>query len=226
MPAVDQPQPINYASADHPRKWPVKQILLIGAAVFALGFGTCNMVLTRARTKAFQIHTASSLRQVGQGIYMYAHDLGKMPPDLASVFATQQIDAAAFVCALSDDTRAPGATLEQQLRVFAQPGHCSFIYVGASLPWTPPANAVLAFDNPDHQHEYVAVLWGDGSVDDVPLPTIVHILEELSAGRNPPRLPATLTMDQAQDIYKRKWRGRVTSLQNIEPATRPASGSR
>lgn len=226
MALVSDPTPLEYAPPGK-RKFPLKQVLLISGAVLVLSLGTCAVLLNDAGKQINRSHTASNLRQIGQGIFMYASESGgALPPDLQTVLRTQQISPVVFVCGNSDETPAQGATPEEILRDFAKPGRCSFIYVGAGLRLSLSQNTVFAFDSPEHEGgEGVAVLYGDGHVDQVSFPMIVQILEDLSLGRNPPSPTTALTMDQAQRIFDSKWRKRLPAMQTTgwRPTTRPGA---
>ena len=57
------------------------------------------------------VRCASNLRQIGQGLLLYAMDYGGMyPPTLGLLITTEDIHADVFVCSKSSDTSAPGET--------------------------------------------------------------------------------------------------------------------
>jgi hypothetical protein len=66
----------------------------------------------------------SNMRQIGEGIAMYANEHnGRFPDDLATLFANGDLETRVFVCPLSSDTPAPAAPTTQATAAgILQPG--------------------------------------------------------------------------------------------------------
>jgi prepilin-type processing-associated H-X9-DG protein len=147
--------------------------------------------LGRSRPAANRVKCMSNLRQIGQGIFLYAMDnRGRFPPDLDALMLTQDLTFEVLVCPSSNDTKATGPTTQAALNAMhAQPGHCSYIYVGGSLTkQTATAQHVVAYEPmSNNRGAGMNVLFGDGSVQFLNQAESTYLLAELKAGHNPPR---------------------------------------
>ena len=116
---------------------------------------------------------------------------GTYPPGLADLALTGDLDAFQFVCPSSQDERATGATPDELAKSLSEPGHLSYVYAAGRLKWPAPAGAVLAHERlENHSGDGINVLYGDGHVDFAGKAEADHLLAELAAGHNPPRLSA------------------------------------
>lgn len=154
--------------------------------------------LGSARPRANRVKCASNLRQIRQGLMLYASDnRGIYPPTLDLLIAPDYLSAEVFVCPSSNDEPATGPTTQAVLAEFVKKGHCSYIYLVGGQPISAfSADHVLAHDNPMNHGESskmdgINVLFGDGHVEWVTGETAQHYISELKAGHNPPRLPVT-----------------------------------
>jgi prepilin-type processing-associated H-X9-DG protein len=164
-------------------------------ALGAGGWGIYQAFVPRlniCREPGTRVKCASNLRQIGLAIEMYANDqVGQLPPDLATVLATEDLTSEVFICPSSDDERATGRTTEVMLQDFRQPGHCSYVY-GSPLPATWSAltkDHILAYELQPHGKDGMNVLFGDAHVEFIVKPQADYIVGELKAGFNPPRKP-------------------------------------
>ena len=71
------------------------------------------------------------------------------------------------------------------------PTRSDYLYLGASLSRaTVTPNHILALEKPGHHgNGGMHIVFGDHSVQWVPAHRATYIVAELSAGRNPPRIP-------------------------------------
>ncbi len=110
-----------------------------------------------------RIKCQSDLRMIGWACDNYAQGHGGAFPDsFDNLLPAPQY--AVFVCPSSNDDRAVGDTPEQMLAAFHQPGHCSYVYVGAGLTIKSPPKTVLAYERLVNHYEGMHVLYVDGSV--------------------------------------------------------------
>jgi prepilin-type processing-associated H-X9-DG protein len=132
---------------------------------------------------------ASNLRQIGQGIMLYANDhRGTWPDSLDELILSADLNPECFVCPSSRDSAAPGATAREQAANLYKPGHISFIYLGKGLKEPVHPNRVVAYEAMgNHDASGINVLFGDGHVEWFSEPQAKKILAELAAGWNPPR---------------------------------------
>ena len=146
--------------------------------------------LNRARETANRVKCASNMRQIGQGMLLYANENGgNYPPDLGTILTTQSLGAEVLVCPSTTDTRAPGATPAQQAASLSQGKHVSYIYVGAGLHTAEsgPDTVLLYEPLANHRNDGINILWGDGHVSFMTRLQAQKILTELQQGYNPPR---------------------------------------
>jgi hypothetical protein len=174
----------------------------VAKAAIILGFTELGLLgmgllltpsLGRAREPANRVKCASNLRQIGQAIQMYAQEhAGRLPPGLEHLITDEDLTSEVFVCPSSAGERAQGDTTQEVVKNFlADPIHRSYVYVGAGLTSTTATPAhVLAYeplgnhlDNPQGIH----VLHADGSARWYAAPQAQRLIDELTAGQNPPR---------------------------------------
>lgn len=222
------PPTIDYGRAEpgkRTRPAVIAAMLLVVAALLLAAILTWPPDPSRIKF-ANEIHCGSNLRQISQAIMLYAQDnAGAFPPDLQTVLATQPISADVFTCPSTSDT---GAKAPSGL---GQPGHCSYIYVGAGLNSKSDPNCIVALEDPVN-HEGSMALFADGHVDRLDLPTVMQALNDLAIGRNPPAGSTTFTATSAKKDYEKNWKSRMPRLksgvwmipttQSASPATRSA----
>ena len=166
----------------------VQLCLFLGALVLLPSLG-------RAREPAQRVKCASNLRQIGQGIQIYANEhRGALPPSLDVLLTSVDLTSEVFVCPSSDHERAAGTTTRDVVSNFlANPQHCSYVYVAGGLTGAAltPAH-VLAYEHAtNHKRQGMNVLYGDGAVQWLGPKEAERLLSELTAGHNPPRPPTS-----------------------------------
>jgi prepilin-type processing-associated H-X9-DG protein len=165
----------------------------VGAMEIALVLFVAFTLPTQGRSRplANRVKCMSNLRMIGQGISLYAMDnKGRFPPDLDALMFTQDLTFEVLVCPSTNDTKAVGPTTQAALQAMhAEPGHCSYIYVGGSLTsQTATPQHVMAYEPmSNNRGAGMNVLFGDGSVQFLNQRESTYVLAELKAGHNPPR---------------------------------------
>lgn len=169
-----------------------KSAVWLGSAelLFLLAFALILPNMGRASERGNRVKCSSNLRQIGLGFQMYANDnQGQLPPDLMTILATQELTSAVFNCPSSSDVPAAGATPQQMLQDFQNPGRYSYVHAGfTGTALTATADHVLAYEHAaNHDNRGMNVLYGDGHVQWLEKPAADHVVAELKAGHNPPR---------------------------------------
>lgn len=166
---------------------------------------------SRHRVRPGQVMCGSNLRQLGQGLQLYAQDNGGLfPPDLQTLAGTQPIELAAMVCPSTNDSK------PKNVASIGDPAACSYIYVDTGLTSKAKPDCILALEDPaNHELRGGNVLFVDGHVEFILLDEIQHILNELNAGRNPPtNLSPTLSQATAEQDYQTNWKPRMPQLKS------------
>lgn len=224
--------PLDYERITPPRGpslgrlmlWLFVGIFVIGTFVFAL-----MPSLPHGHPPPPRILCANNLRQIGLAIMLYSgQNKGQYPSYVGSLIITQGLGAEVFVCPATSDT-VQKARPAQQAATLLSGTHCSYVYVGAGVTTLARSDTVVAFELPgNHPEAFGNVLYADGHVETPPFETLVQLVPELEAGRNPPAL-RPLTEAQAKMIYDTKWVPQLSSIKNgfwaaslPRPSTRPS----
>jgi hypothetical protein len=144
--------------------------------------------LSRAREMAIRAKCASNMRQIGQGLLLYANDNGgQYPPSLKELIVTLDIGAEVFVCPSSGADVAPGPTSQAKAANLTSPKHLSYVYLGSGMASSAAGNVILVYEPlSNHDKDGINVLYGDGSVVFLAKGQAQTTIANLATGRNPP----------------------------------------
>lgn len=214
---MSEPPTLEYGRAKAKNRWLMPVLI---AVLGLLGITLVVPELFRRPHNYNPIRCASNLRSIGQGLMLYVYDNGgAMAPDFETMRLAEQLGPEVFICRLSNDTRA----LSNES--VALPGRCSYVYTGQKVDPTGDPKCVAAFEDPaNHYPEGANVLFADGRVEFADLPTIMQIINDLAAGKNPPS-PTTFTQKSAKKDYEANWQARMPEMKAgpwPTPTTRPA----
>jgi prepilin-type processing-associated H-X9-DG protein len=142
-----------------------------GELALLLAFGIMIPSMCRATEPANRAKCSNNLRQIGLALLMYANDHGGQFPDTLNVLlltdSEYTLTSDIFTCPSSSDERATGQTPAEVARnLTAEPGHLSYVYVGAGLTTvTATDDRIVAYDNPRNHTDGINVLFGDAHVE-------------------------------------------------------------
>jgi hypothetical protein len=136
-----------------------------GSGVMILGaMLVLSTSLCRSSETANRIKCASNLRQIGLAITQYANDhAGQFPDSLETILLNGDVTAAVFTCPSSNESPATGATTQEVVTDFRQPGRVSYLYLGRSFTSaTVKPDSVLVYEPlTNHGDDGTNILFGD-----------------------------------------------------------------
>jgi prepilin-type processing-associated H-X9-DG protein len=172
-----------------------------GELALLLAFGVMIPSMCRATEPANRVKCSNNLRQIGIALLMYANNHGGQFPDTLNILLTPdegaEITSDVFTCPSSSDERAMGHTPAEIARnLTAEPGHLSYVYVGADLTnATATADRIVAYDNPHNHTDGINFLYGDAHVEFLVRKRADQVIARLGAGR---AAPATRPADASR----------------------------
>ena len=174
---------LEYATPGRKKFTRVEVLLVIGVIALLVSILLPPRSVPIGRSKC-----ASNLRQIGEGIRVYAkQNGGRLPGRLDQLITDADVNAEVFVCPCNDDDKATGATMQEIVADFGKPGRCSYVYLGAGMTPGVKGDVVVVYENFDnHEKEGMNVLYGDGAVKWMGKVEAEKMIKELEAGRNPP----------------------------------------
>jgi prepilin-type processing-associated H-X9-DG protein len=154
--------------------------ILLCVGVLALIISVVLPYLNYVKARRGRVPCSSNLRQIGQGVAMYANDYrNAYPSDLAALVKHADLHPGILVCPDTKDT--PAKTAEQ---VYSG-GHLSYVYIPLKGP-SEPGDAVMAYEPLANHGNGSYVLFNDGRVEWIEKHTAAKAIAELQKGLNPP----------------------------------------
>ena len=96
--------------------------------------------------------------------YANMHD-GRYPDDFRPLISETGYPPDIFVCPSSADEVARGTTIDEILKSFAEPHHCSYLYFGKGLTIEADGKTVLVTEPLENHRRRINVLHADKSVE-------------------------------------------------------------
>jgi hypothetical protein len=191
--------PLDYARpmrATRPRKrFLTAAVLALAGCILAVAIILSSV--NRPRVYSNRVKCMSNLKQIGLAIELYSNNEKNQafPPDIKTIFETQDLTASVFTCPSSNDIPATGPTTRATAQAMLTPGHLSYIYVGGGLTAaTVTPDMVLAYEPlTNHSNDGMNVLFGDFSVQWLPAGQAKPLLNQVAAHIWPVRIPPATT---------------------------------
>jgi prepilin-type processing-associated H-X9-DG protein len=123
--------------------------------------------LNRARTTANRVKSASNLKQIGNGLFLYANDhKGKFPDTLGELAAaTDDLPPSVFVNP-NGNTEAPNAAPDKATLSAWVNDSSDYVYLGAGKTNAESPETIIAYEKPEtNDNQGMNVLFGDGHVE-------------------------------------------------------------
>lgn len=120
---------------------------------------------------------------IGQAILLYANEnQGNYPDDLGTLVTTQDISAVVFVCP-SSNVDAPRNLNTPQAQAQWVNENSVYVYLGKGLTTAVDAETVVLYEQPDdHDNDGVNILFGDGHVEFMVMPSAQRRIPQLNEG--------------------------------------------
>jgi prepilin-type processing-associated H-X9-DG protein len=150
--------------------------------------------LNRARETANRVKCASNMRQIGQGIILYANEnKGNFPPDQGTIFLTQDIHHSRFICPssghepnIAPSPRPNTPEYEKWRKDVAEAinKNSDYVYPGKGMNFNVGAETIILYEKPDaHGGQGMNILYGDGHVEFMFMRDAQRLIEAQKAGR-------------------------------------------
>jgi prepilin-type processing-associated H-X9-DG protein len=139
---------------------------------------------TAERGPATRVRSANNLRQIGQGIMLYANDhAGKYPPDLGTVHVDDDVELRVFISPASNKSIPVDVQVAKpENRTAWINANTDYVYLGANMKSTDPADMVLAYEKPNVQRgQGMNVLYNDGHVEWMTVPAAMQVINRQQA---------------------------------------------
>jgi len=149
----------------------------------ALAVSILLPALNQAKERANRVKCASNMRQVGQGMLLYANDHKGKYPDTLGQLVEADINPLVFVCP-SGNTAPPPPEIQRDAKKVAEwiNTNSDYVYLGAGLTNNTPADQILAYEKlNDHDQQGMNLLFGDGHVEWEIAPRAMQRIQENAA---------------------------------------------
>ena len=140
--------------------------------------------LNRARETANRVKCQSNMRQIGQGILLYANEnKGKYPPSMGILVKTEELTPEVFVCPTNNHLPVTaGLAVDDQVKWVNE--NADYVYVGAGLNSTAGPEVIVLYEKPGaHEGQGMNILYGDGHVEFQTMQSAMQQIQKQNANK-------------------------------------------
>jgi hypothetical protein len=167
-------------------KWAVATLCLFVLAAAVLPMFT----RTHRGTPASTVRCMANVRQILMACQLYAgSNGGQYPTRLDDLIVPYQLSGSIFICPLSKDPPATGPTPQSRQSMFAQGGHCSYVYTGSGLTSRSPAKTLVIYEARPNHNGLMIVGFADGRVTALTAAERQQLLALVAATKGPVTWP-------------------------------------
>jgi prepilin-type processing-associated H-X9-DG protein len=137
-----------------------------------------------SRERANRMKCSSNLRQIGQGIELYAKEHGgKYPDDIQQLIIHADVNPEVLICPSSNHERATGATTQELAANAHKDLHHSYLYLGKGLVQPVKAELVIAYERKrNHEDDGMNVLFADGHFEWFAAESMKKLMAQIDEG--------------------------------------------
>ena len=178
--------------------------------------------LNRAREQANRVKSASNLRQIGQGVMMFANEnKGKFPREIGQLPATQDLTADVFVNPRKGTSSPPRDANAGEAAAAWVRQNSDYEYVGAGKDYRAATDEIVAYEKPDGLSDGINILFADGHVEFVQMEMAKQSIQQGKLVAQPaPGQPARRPPGQRQPGQRQPGQ-RPPAAPGARPAPRP-----
>jgi prepilin-type processing-associated H-X9-DG protein len=152
----------------------------------ALALSVMLPAMNRGREAANRVKCASNMRQMGQGVLLYANDhKGKYPQNVGELAQTDILQQWEIYVCPDAGIAPPPPDVQKDPKKFSPwiNQNATYVYLGATMNNTNPADQVLMYEKPGNHpgRQGLNVLYNDGHVEWVMMPNLIPQLKTQGA---------------------------------------------
>ncbi len=132
----------------------------------ALALSIMLPAMNQGRERANRVKCASNMRQMGQGVLLYANDHKGKYPEMLGDLVEADLNWQVFVCPdVNTQPPPPDVQRDPKKRAAWINQNASYVYLGGNMNGNLPADRILMYEKENHGPQGLNVLFNDGHVE-------------------------------------------------------------